>query len=106
MMTNDTPIDTKRKEGLKTYAKYIAMVLHNTAEDLQKKRPSDQPGEQLDSPTIRNALYTALYAFEYYKYSDAAREFVDYNLWTIPCSWPDPEFSEGFEAEHEDKDSS
>ena len=92
----DTPIDVKLKEGLKTYAKYISMVIHNTVEDLQNKDPSDQPGEQLDS-TVRNAIYTALYAFEYYKYSDSARQFVDYNLSTIPGSWADPEFLEGFE---------
>jgi hypothetical protein len=39
-----------------------------------------------------------LYAFECYKYSDGAREFVDYNLSTIPRSWADPEFLDGFEG--------
>ena len=39
-----------------------------------------------------------LYAFECYKYSDGAREFVDYNLSAIPRSWADPEFLDGFEG--------
>ena len=94
----ETPIDTKLKEGLKTYAKYISIVIHNTIEDMKNKDLSvDDIGKNLDS-TIINSIYTALYAFEYYKYSDVAREFVDYNLRTIPRSWADPEFLEGFET--------
>ena len=95
---NDTPIDTKLKEGLKNYAKYIAIVIQNTVEDLQSKNPSDEQMEQLDS-TIVNTIYTALYAFEYYKCSDRAREFVEYNLSKVPQSWQEPEFLEGFEEE-------
>jgi len=90
---DDNPIDMKMKEGLRTYAKYIAMVIQNTVDDFQSRDSSDKPGDQLDS-TIRNAIYTALYAFENYKYSDSAREFVEYNLSKIPQSWEEPEFLE------------
>ncbi len=93
---HNTPIDIKLREGLKTYANYIAMVIHNTVEDFQSKNPSDEQMKRLDS-TIVNAIYTALYAFEYYKCSDNAREFVEYNLSKIPQSWEEPEFLEGFE---------
>ena len=93
---HDTPIDIKLREGLKTYANYIAMVIHNTVEDFKSKNPSDEQMEQLDS-TIVNAIYTALYSFEYYKCSDSAREFLDHHLSQVPGTWEEPEFLEGFE---------
>lgn len=93
----DTPIDIKLMEGLKAYTKYIAIAIENTRQDFQRKNPSEENAELLD-PLIRNAIYTALYSFEYYKSSDNAREFVEYNLSTIPESWSDPEFLDGFEG--------
>ncbi len=92
----DTPIDLKLKEGLKTYANYIAMVIHNAIEDFKSKNPSDDQMERLDS-TVVNAIYTALYTFDYYKCSDSAREFLEYNLSQVPKAWQEPEFLEGFE---------
>ena len=90
------PNDTDLKEGLKTYANYIAVVIHNAIEDLKSKNPSGEHMEQLDS-TVVNAIYTAMYAFEHYKSSDSIREFVEYNLSQVPQARQEPEFLEGFE---------
>lgn len=63
---NDTPIDLKLRQGMKVYANYIAMVVQNTLEEYEKNNTSEdeQQSEEKDQ-LLRNAIYTALYSYEY-----------------------------------------
>ena len=76
-------------------ANYIAMVIRNAMEDFQCEHLNDDQMKELN-PIIRNAVCTALHAFNNYEQSDAAKRFMDYNLRMIPKYWEPPELLEGY----------
>jgi len=76
-------------------ATFIAMVVRNAIEDFHCQHLSDQQMKELN-PLVRNAIGTALHAFDHYERSDAARTFVDYHFRSIPNYWEPPELLEGF----------
>src|SRR5687767_7876176 len=61
-------------EETQHYAKYIAIVVRNAMEDYHVKHLSDEQMKELN-PIIRNAIATALHAFNHYEQSPAARRF-------------------------------
>ena len=71
-------------------ANYIAMVVRNAMEDFHCEHLNDDQMKQLN-PIIRNAICTALHAFNAYEQSDAAARFVDFNLLMVPTYWEPPE---------------
>ena len=81
---------------MKTFAKYIAMVVRNAMEDFHCEHLSDKQMKELN-PIIRNAIYTAIYAYETHKQSDLSKHFVDYHFMSIPKYWEEPELVGGLE---------
>ena len=79
----------KVMEGIGQYAKYIAMVVRNAMEDFHCKHLSDEQMKELN-PIIRNAIYTAIYAYENHQQSDSSKQFVEYHLMSIPKYWEEP----------------
>ena len=59
-------------------------------EDFHTKHLSDEQMKELN-PIIRNAIYTALYAYYKQEESSKAKEFVSYNLSMVPEYWEEPE---------------
>jgi len=76
-------------------ARYIAMVIRNAMEDFHSQHLTDEQMRELN-PIIRNAVCTALHAFNNYEKADAAARFVDYNFRMIPKYWEQPELLEGY----------
>lgn len=76
-------------------AKYVAMVVRNALEDFHCEHLTDEQMKQLN-PLIRNAIATALHAFDHYERSAAAHEFVDYHFRSIPGYWESPKLLEGY----------
>jgi len=77
-------------EGLRAQSKYCAIVVRNAMEDFHSKNLTDEQMKGLD-PIIRNAIYTALYTFEFYKNSETAKKYMDYHSSMIPEYWEEPE---------------
>lgn len=94
----EEPHDDEAMEGMRDYAKYIAMVVRNAIEDFHCKHLSDAQMDELN-PIIRNAVYTAIYAFESRKNSRISEAFVDFHLMSIPKYWEEPELLPGFKGE-------
>ena len=69
---------------------YIAMVVRNAMEDFHHDHLSDEQMKQ-PNPIIRNAVCTALHAFENYEDSPQARQFMDFSFMLIPKYWEPPE---------------
>ena len=90
--------DEKAMEGVRNYAKYIAMVVRNAMEDFHCKHLRDRQMEELN-PIIRDAVYTAIYAFESRKDSRISEAFVDFHLMSVPKYWEEPELLPGFRGE-------
>ena len=76
-------------------AKYIAAVVRNAMEDFHYRHLSDEQMRELN-PIIRNAIYTALYAFETRHQSKRSMAFVEEQARCIPKYWEEPEFVPGF----------
>lgn len=74
MNANNPPTPAKEEQKL---ASYIAMVVRNAMEDFHCEHLTDDQMKQLN-PIIRNAICTALHAFNCYEQSDAAARFVDF----------------------------
>ena len=89
MNDNNSPTPVKKDQKL---ASYIAMVVRNAMEDFHCEHLSDDQMRQLN-PIIRNAICTALHAFNCYEQSDAAARYVDFNLHMIPTYWEPPELT-------------
>ena len=51
------------------------------------------------NPIIRNAVYTAIYAFESRKDSRISEAVVDFHLMSISKYWEEPELLPGFRGE-------
>ena len=70
-------------------ANYIAMVIRNAMEDFHCQHLTDDQMMELN-PIIRNAICTALHAFNNYEQTDAAARFVDFNIRMVPKYWEEP----------------
>ncbi|MEN6334968.1 MAG: hypothetical protein ABFE01_11950 [Phycisphaerales bacterium] len=92
------PFDAETMAGLRRCAKYIAMVVRNAMEDFHCRHLSDEQMAELN-PIIRNAIYTALYAYHSEKDSKAAARFVHFHLMSIPKCWEEPELLTEFRNE-------
>ena len=91
---SDQPSETN-----KLIAKYIAKAVRDALEDFHVAYLTDSQMKELN-PTIRNAICTALHAFDHYETSSAARAFVDSTFRTIPSYWEEPQLLESYlEAE-------
>lgn len=82
-------------EETRKLANYIAMVVRNAMEDFHHEHLSDDQMKQLN-PIIRNAVCTALHAFENYEHADEAGRFVDFNMRMIPRYWERPQLLDGY----------
>ena len=91
---NDSQSPRPVKEDQKL-ASYIAMVIRNAMEDFHCQHLNDDQMKELN-PLIRNAICTALHAFNNYEHADAAARFVDYNFGMIPSYWEKPELLDGY----------
>ena len=80
---------------MKAFSKYIAMVVRNAMEDFHCKHLSDEQMKELN-PIIRNAIYTAMYAYEASEKSDMSKGFVEFHLLSIPKYWEEPQLLDGF----------
>jgi hypothetical protein len=85
VMNTPRPVEADQK-----LANYIAMVIRNAMEDFHCEHLSDEQMKELN-PIIRNAICTALHAFNNYEHADAAARFVDFNFCMIPKYWEEPE---------------
>jgi len=74
-----------------SHAKYIAIVIRNSMEDFHSKYLTDEQMKELN-PIIRNAVYTASYAFENMQRSEKAERYIRYHMSMIPSYWEDCEF--------------
>jgi len=84
---NKLPKPVKEDQRL---ANYIAMVIRNAMEDFHCEYLTDDQMKELN-PIIRNAVCTALHAFNNYEKAHAAARFVDFNFHMIPKYWEQPE---------------
>lgn len=89
---NKPPQAVKEDQKL---ANYIAMVIRNAMEDFHCRHLTDDQMKELN-PIIRNAVCTALHAFNNYEKADAAAGFVDFNLRMIPKYWEEPELLDDY----------
>lgn len=78
--------------GRKGFATFIAMVVRNAMEDFHTKHLSDEQMKELN-PIIRNAIYTAMYAFENKDEQVKARRFFEYHNSMLPKYWEQPELT-------------
>jgi hypothetical protein len=76
-------------------AMYIASVVRNAMEDFHCRHLSDDQMRELN-PIIRDAIYTALYAYGNYNRSVAAQSFVDFSIRLIPNYWEEPKLTHDF----------
>ncbi len=74
---------------MQEFSKYIAIVVRNAMEDFHCNNLSDRQMRELN-PIIRNAIYTALYAYEASEKSDRSKDFVEFHLMCIPKYWEKP----------------
>jgi hypothetical protein len=82
-------------EANQVLAKYIGMVIRNAMEDFHCQHLTDEQMRELN-PIIRNAIGTAMHAFDNCERSRAARDFVDYAFKSIPNYWEPAEPLEGY----------
>ncbi len=75
------------------WAKYIAIVVRNAMEDFHHKNLSDEQMKELN-PIIRNAIYSAIYAYDNRGELGKAERFVEYHASMIPDYWEAPELLE------------
>ncbi len=91
-MSNKPPKPVKEDQKL---ANYIAMVIRNAMEDFHCEHLNDDQMRELN-PIIRNAICTALHAFNNYEHADAAANFVDYNFCMVPKYWEKAELLDDY----------
>lgn len=76
-------------EATKQYATYIAMVIRNAMEDFHCKHLTDEQMRELN-PIIRNAVCTAIHAFQNYERSPRDRQFAEFQFSMVPKYWESP----------------
>ena len=89
---NKRPTLAKEDQQL---ANYITTVIRNAMEDFHCKHLTDDQMQELN-PIFRNAICTALHAFNNYEQADAAARFVDFNSRMIPKYWEEPELLDDY----------
>ena len=94
-ISEDAKMLPELTEANEQMAKYVAMVVRNAIEDFHCEHLSDDQMKQLN-PLIRNAIATALHAFEHYERVPAARRFVDHQFRMIPAYWEKPALEDGY----------
>jgi hypothetical protein len=82
---------------------YIAKVVRDAMEDFHCKNLSDSQMKELN-PIIRNAIYTAVYAYLAPEDDLLSRYYVGLTTRTIPDYWEKPQFLEDYQGLMEDKD--
>ena len=87
---NPTPSKQTKETAL-----YIASVVRNAMEDFHCRHLSDEQMKELN-PIIRDAICTALFAYENYHCSIAAQNFVEFNIRLIPGYWEKPKLTASF----------
>ena len=85
----------KESEEMRNFAMFIGMVIRNAMEDFHCKHLSDEQMRELN-PIIRNAVYTALHAFQHYERSPQAKKFSDFQSRLIPGYWESPELMDDY----------
>jgi hypothetical protein len=90
MKTEDQPALSKETQQMATY---VAMVVRNAMEEFHVKHLTDNQMRELN-PMIRNAIATALHAFDHYERSTAARSYVAFR--SIPAYWEKPALLDGY----------
>ena len=90
------------QEEEEQFAIFIAMVVRNAMEDFHSKHLTDEQMKELN-PIIRNAICTALHAFNNYSSEPPAKRFIDHHLPMVPSYWESPELLPGY-ARMWDKD--
>ena len=87
-------------KGMQEFSKYMAIVIRNAMEDFHCQNLSDAQMKELN-PIIRNAIYTAMYAYESSEKSTRSKSFVEFHLLSIPKYWEEPELLKGFKESDE-----
>lgn len=82
-------------DEIQQYAKFIAIVVRNAMEDFHARHLSDEQMKELN-PIIRDAIATALHAFNHYEQLPAARRYVDHQFRCVPSYWERPQLLEGY----------
>lgn len=88
-------LSQKSIKAMQEFSKYIAIVVRNAMEDFHYEHLSDEQMKELN-PIIRNAVYTALYAYETFDSSKMSKRFVEFHLTSIPEYWEKPELLKDF----------
>ena len=83
------------QEEERQFALFIAMVIRNAMEDFHAKHLTDEQMKELN-PIIRNAVCTALHAFNHYSTEPPAKRYIDYHLRMVPAYWEPPELLPGY----------
>jgi hypothetical protein len=89
---NPPPQAVKEDQQL---ASYIAMVIRNAMENFHCHHLTDDQMKELN-PIIRNAICTALHAFNQYENDEVAARFVDFNFSLIPNYWEKPDLLDDY----------
>jgi len=82
-------------KGMQEFSKYVAIVIRNAMEAFHCQHLSDTQMKELNL-IIRNAVYTAMYAYESSEKSEMSKRFMEYHLLSIPKYWEPPELLKGF----------
>jgi hypothetical protein len=90
--------------GRKGFATFIAMVVRNAMEDFHTKHLSDAQMKELN-PIIRNAIYTAMFAFENKDELAKAGRFFEYHNSMVPKYWESPKLTVDFSDKTDKGDS-
>ena len=80
-MPNQKP---EAQEEERQFALFIAMVIRNAMEDFHAKHLTDEQMKELN-PIIRNAVCTALHAFNHCSTEPPAKRYIDYHSRMVPA---------------------
>ena len=83
-------LSLRESVGVRQFVKYISIVVRNAMEDFHHAHLSDAQMKELN-PIIRNAIYTAIYAFETCERSKKSEGFVRESMSMIPPYWEEPQ---------------
>jgi len=100
MSSSKNALRKRRKTGQpseanRLFAMYLAMAVRNAMEDFHVKHLSDGQMKELN-PIIRNAICTALHAYDEYETSPVAKQFVDFTFRMIPEYWEEPKLTKDY----------
>ena len=88
----NAPLERTPKEALQGQAKFIAVVVHNILEEYYNNPLADN-----EMKDVIDAVYTALYAINYYKDSSSAEEFFRLHANQVQKIDAEAEFLDEFE---------